>query len=128
MLQFDRVSLDADTEALRDKVRTFLAANKAHFPRPNSDFSSGHDPEFSRKLGEQGWIGMSWPKAYGGSEQSFFERYVVTEELLSAGAPVSAHWIADRQSGPLLLRYGTEAQRQAYLPAITWVNLTSRLA
>jgi len=119
MLQFDRVSLDADTEALRDKVRTFLAANKAHFPRPNSDFSSGHDPEFSRKLGEQGWIGMSWPKAYGGSEQSFFERYVVTEELLSAGAPVSAHWIADRQSGPLLLRYGTEAQRQAYLPAIT---------
>ncbi|MBT7333095.1 MAG: acyl-CoA dehydrogenase [Gammaproteobacteria bacterium] len=119
MLQFDRVSLDADTEALREKVRTFLAANKAHFPRPNSDFSSGHDPEFSRKLGEQGWIGMSWPKAYGGSEQSFFERYVVTEELLSAGAPVSAHWIADRQSGPLLLRYGTEAQRQAYLPAIT---------
>ena len=119
MLQFDRVSLDADTEALRDKVRTCLAANKAHFPRPNSDFSSGHDPEFSRKLGEQGWIGMSWPKAYGGSEQSFFERYVVTEELLSAGAPVSAHWIADRQSGPLLLRYGTEAQRQAYLPAIT---------
>lgn len=62
---------------------------------------------------------MTWPKIYGGHERSFFERYVVTEELLAAGAPVSAHWIADRQSGPLLLRYGTEAQRQRHLPAIT---------
>ena len=61
---------------------------------------------------------MTWPTAYGGSGRSFFERYVVTEELLAAGAPVSAHWIADRQSGPLLLRYGTEAQRRRYLPGI----------
>ncbi|MDC0238194.1 acyl-CoA dehydrogenase family protein, partial [Gammaproteobacteria bacterium] len=72
-----------------------------------------------RKLGEQGWIGMTWPKQYGGADRSFFERYVVTEELLAAGAPVSAHWIADRQSGPLLLRYGTEAQKLKYLPPIT---------
>jgi alkylation response protein AidB-like acyl-CoA dehydrogenase len=42
----------------------------------------------------------------------------VTEELLAAGAPVMAHWIADRQSGPLLLRYGTDAQRRRYLPAV----------
>jgi alkylation response protein AidB-like acyl-CoA dehydrogenase len=119
MLQFDRVSLNADTEVLREEVRAFLDENKAHFPKPNSDFSSGHDPKFSRKLGEKGWIGMSWPKQYGGSERTFFERYVVTEELLAAGAPVSAHWIADRQSGPLLLRFGTETQRQTYLPQIT---------
>ncbi len=119
MLQFDRVSLNADTDVLRDEVRAFLQENQNHFPNPNSDFSSGHDPQFSRKLGEQGWIGMSWPKQYGGSERTFFERYVVTEELLAAGAPVSAHWIADRQSGPLLLRFGTEAQRQTYLPQIT---------
>ncbi len=62
---------------------------------------------------------MTWPRRYGGAERTFFERYVVTEELLAAGAPVSAHWIADRQSGPLLLRYGTEAQRQRFLPPIT---------
>ncbi len=119
MLQFDRVSLDSGTDALRAEVRDFLADNVQHFPQPNSDFVTGHDPEFSRKLGERGWIGMTWPKTYGGSERSFFERYVVTEEILAAGAPVSAHWIADRQSGPLLLRFGTEAQRQAYLPTIT---------
>ncbi len=47
-----------------------------------------------------------------------FARFVVVEELLAAGAPVAAHWIADRQSGPLILRFGTEAQRDFHLPRI----------
>ena len=119
MLQFDRVSLPDEAEQLRGEVREFLAETREHFPVPNSDFGTGHDPEFTKKLAQQGWVGMTWPKQYGGSEKSFFERYVVTEEVLAAGAPVSAHWIADRQSGPLLLNYGTEQQRQAYLPLIT---------
>lgn len=119
MLQFDRIALPPETEALRGEVRGFLAESGAHLARPNSDFTTGHDPAFSRKLGARGWIGMTWPKRYGGGERSFFERYVVTEELLAAGAPVSAHWIADRQSGALLLRFGTEAQRERYIPGIT---------
>ena len=45
-------------------------------------------------------------------------RFVVNEELLAAGAPVAANWIADRQSAPLLLRYGTDAQQQLHLPPI----------
>jgi alkylation response protein AidB-like acyl-CoA dehydrogenase len=119
VLQFDRASLPESTVPLRLEVRDFLRRNADHLARPNSDFTTGHDPEFSRKLGRQGWIGMTWPKRYGGGERSFFERYVVTEELLAAGAPVSAHWIADRQSGNLLLGFGTETQRQRYLPPIT---------
>lgn len=118
MLQFDRVSLEPQTAALREEVRAFLQDNTQHFATPNSDFGSGHDPEFSRKLAARGWIGMTWPKAYGGAERSFFDRYVVTEEVLAAGAPVSAHWIADRQSGPLLLRFGSEEQKQTYVPLI----------
>lgn len=117
-LAFDAVALPPEATALRAQVRAFL---KAEWPAdcwPNSDFGAGHDPAFSRKLGERGWIGMTWPKEHGGGERSFFERYVVTEELLAAGAPVSAHWIADRQSGPLLLRFGSDAQRRRYLPAI----------
>ena len=55
---------------------------------------------------------MTWPKKYGGHERTFLERYVVLAEMLAAGAPVGAHWVADRQSGPLLLRFGTEEQRQ----------------
>ena len=115
MLQFDRVELDSESDDLRHQVRDFIAANAEHLPQPNSDFVTGHDAEFSRKLGDKGWIGMTWPAQYGGGEKSNFARLVVTEELLAAGAPVSAHWIADRQSGPLLLRFGSEQQRQQYL-------------
>jgi len=79
---------------------------------------SSFSAEFSRALGQQGWLGLTWPKAYGGQERSALERFVVTEELLAAGAPVAAHWVAERQSGPLLLRYGTEAQKQLLLPGI----------
>ncbi|XOV89858.1 MAG: acyl-CoA dehydrogenase family protein [Pseudomonadota bacterium] len=118
MLQFDSVTLPDGSDALREQVRTFLDEHRKHLPRPNSDFTSGHNPEFSALLGQQGWIGMTWPKAYGGGERTFFERYVVTEELLAAGAPVSAHWIADRQSGPLLLRFGSEEQKQTWVPQI----------
>lgn len=119
LLQFDRIELPESTESLRREVRAFIGANSTLFGRPNSDFTTGHDPEFSAKLGAKGWIGMTWPRAYGGGERTFFERYVVTEELLAAGAPVSAHWIADRQSGPLLLRFGSPEQCEQYLPAIT---------
>ncbi len=118
VLQFDRITLPEETEALRAEVRQFLQDNAEHLSRPNSDFTTGHDPAFSRKLGQRGWIGMTWPKRYGGGERSFFDRYVVTEELLAAGAPVSAHWIADRQSGNLILSVGSEAQRERYLPPI----------
>jgi|tagenome__1003787_1003787.scaffolds.fasta_scaffold20986258_8 acyl-CoA dehydrogenase len=118
--RFDPVELPAECEALRQQVRGFIAEELAagHWI-PNSDFGSHRDPGFSRRLGARGWIGMTWPKRYGGGERSFLERYVVTEELLAAGAPVGCHWIADRQSGPLLLRYGTEPQREEFLPGIT---------
>lgn len=106
-------------EALRTEVRAFVAKELAGASPPLRIKSwSGFDPDFSRKLGERGWIGMTWPKIYGGHERSALERYIVIEELLAAGAPVAAHWIADRQSGPLILRVGTEAQKQAYIPQI----------
>jgi alkylation response protein AidB-like acyl-CoA dehydrogenase len=69
-------------------------------------------------MAQRGWIGMTWPKRYGGHERSSLERYVVLEEMLAAGAPVGYHWVADRQSGPNILRNGTEAQRQMVLPRI----------
>jgi alkylation response protein AidB-like acyl-CoA dehydrogenase len=61
---------------------------------------------------------MTLPKKYGGHERSARERYVISEELLAAGAPVAGHWIADRQSAPLILHYGTEEQRRDILPRI----------
>jgi alkylation response protein AidB-like acyl-CoA dehydrogenase len=107
-------------EQVRAEVREFLAAELAAgtFETHVDTWLSGVDPAFSKKLGERGWLGMTWPRRYGGHERSAMERYAVTEELLAAGAPVAAHWIADRQSGPNLLRYGTEAQRAEILPRI----------
>ncbi len=105
--------------AFRAEVRAFLREARAAEPwPPSTDFGVGFSPAFSARLGARGWIGMTWPTSYGGRARSALERYVVTEELLAAGAPVFAHWIADRQSGPLLLRFGSEAQRRELLPHI----------
>jgi len=118
-IRLPAAKLPAEAERLRAEVRDFLAETReAGAWTPQSNFTAGFSPEFSRTLGARGWIGMTWPRAYGGGERSYLERYVVIEELLAAGAPVGAHWIADRQSGPLLLRFGSEEQRQAILPRI----------
>jgi alkylation response protein AidB-like acyl-CoA dehydrogenase len=119
IFHFDLTELPPETETLRAEVRAFLREHFGDAPAQRRAHSwGGFDREFSRKVGERGWIGMTWPRRYGGHERTFLERYVVLEEMLAAGAPVSAHWIADRQSGPLLLRFGTEAQRQRFLPRI----------
>lgn len=109
-----------DVSALRRDVRAFIAE---HAPKTADAASRVNcwavgDAEFSRALGQAGYIGMIWPEAYGGGERHPLERYVVLEELLAAGAPVGMHWIADRQTGLLLLRYGSEALKQRYLPAM----------
>ncbi len=117
--RFDPVTLPTECSSLRAEVRAFLAAEKAAGGcQVSSDFGGHFSPGFSRRLGAKGWIGMTWPRRYGGGERTTLERYVVIEEILVAGAPVTAHWTADRQSGPLLLRFGTEAQRQRFLPGI----------
>src|SRR6185369_7920774 len=77
-----------------------------------------HSKELSRRIGAMGWIGMTWPKKYGGRERSYLERYVVTEEFLAANAPVRLHFVADRQSGPLLLKFAPEHVKADILPRI----------
>lgn len=112
-------SIPAEDEAFRASVRAFLDDALKDLPADVRVRSwMGYDAEFSRRLGAQGWLGLTLPTEYGGGGRSSFTRFVVVEELLSAGAPVTAHWIADRQSGPLLLKYGTETQKQFYLPKI----------
>src|SRR5258706_578503 len=109
-----------DENSLRREVRQFVADEAAagRISLMPDSWVQGYDADFSGKLGDRGWLGMTWPAEYGGHERSALDRFVVIEELLAAGAPVSAHWIADRQTGPLLLRFGTERQRDRHLPAI----------
>ncbi|MDI9953274.1 acyl-CoA dehydrogenase family protein [Rhodococcus sp. IEGM 1305] len=105
---------------LRAEVRDFLSDQLARreICRQVDSWLTGWDEDFTRALAARGWLGMTVPVEYGGHGRSHFERFGVTEELLAAGAPVAAHWIADRQIVPSLLKYGTEIQKRKYLPAI----------
>ena len=106
--------LPAAAEALRAQVREFLRVALPAAPAHVRARSwMGFDAQFSRALAERGWVGVTMPRLFGGAELDAFSRYVLVEELLCAGAPVSAHWIADRQSAPLILRFGSQAQQTA---------------
>ncbi|WP_245714175.1 acyl-CoA dehydrogenase family protein [Nocardia vaccinii] len=106
--------------ALRGEVREFLRESCAagEWTPAVDGWVGGLSPRFSKMLAARGWVGMTVPLEYGGSAQGALRRFVVTEELLAAGAPVAAHWIADRQIVPSLLNHGTVQQRTRYLPGI----------
>jgi acyl-CoA dehydrogenase len=119
-LRFDQIRLPPECETLRQEVRQFLAEEIAagtfnpHEPqREDIDI-----PEFSHRVGERGWIGMAWPKKYGGHERTFLERFVVTEEMRVANAPTRRFFVADRQSGPVLLKFANERIKMDILPRI----------
>ncbi|HSE03546.1 MAG TPA: acyl-CoA dehydrogenase family protein [Methylomirabilota bacterium] len=107
-------------EAFREEIRAFLRADRTVRARGvrEDGWVVGFSREFSARLGRRGWLGLTWPREYGGGGRTVLERLILTEELLRAGAPVAAHWLGDRQVGPSILRFGTEAQRQEILPRI----------
>jgi alkylation response protein AidB-like acyl-CoA dehydrogenase len=113
-------SFTPEQEALRQEVRSFLEQELAQgLWRPQCDaWIQGFDPAFTKRVAARGWIGLMWPKQYGGGERSFVDRLIVTDEMLRYGAPAALHWFADRQIGGSILRYGSEAQRRQFLPMI----------
>ncbi len=116
---FTYTTFTAAEEALKQEVREFL---RAELPtgsyRPCLGMSADHDGEFTKKMAARGWVGMSVPTRYGGPARSAVDRFIVVEEMLKAGAPIGAHWVADRQSAPTIMRFGTDEQREKFLPAI----------
>lgn len=124
-LNLELPTLTPEAQTLRQEVRAFIAEERAsgRLPPPRR-IGLGFDKAMTKRIAEKGWIGLTWPKQYGGQERSALERYVMNEELLAAAVPVGAHWVADRQSGPVLLKFGTEEQRQFYLPRIAAGELT----
>jgi acyl-CoA dehydrogenase len=119
-LHFAQIRLPPECEELRRQVRAFIAQEIEAGTFDPQQPRSGDLPNaaLSRRIGARGWIGMTWPKKYGGHERSFLERYVVTEEFRVANAPVRLHFVADRQSGPILLKYAPEPVKLDILPRI----------
>lgn len=103
---------------LRSQIRSWLDRELPLDCRTSLGMAGGHDPDFSRRLGESGWLGLSVPSRYGGHDGTAVQRFIVTEELLAAQAPVGAHWLADRQVAPSIVRVGTDEQRRTLLPDI----------
>lgn len=120
-LRLELPTLPAAAEELRHDVRAFIAEERAsgRLPPPER-IGLGFCAETTARIAARGWIGLTWPREYGGGERSALDRYVVSEELLAAAVPVGAHWVADRQSGPVILKFGTEAQKRDYLPRIAF--------
>jgi acyl-CoA dehydrogenase len=115
---FDPVDLPPECKELRQEVRAFLRSEiEAGTFSPHGG-RSDNAKAFARKVGAKGWIGMTWPKQYGGSERSHLERYVVIEEMLAHRAPTRHYSTADRQSGPMILRYGQDEVKRTLLPRI----------
>ncbi len=119
-LEFPPLRLPERVQRLRDEVRAFIRAeiDAGSFDpdAPEADWEV--HKAFARKVGASGWIGMTWPRRYGGQERSFLDRYVVNEEMLVANAPNTVYFTADRQSGPTLIRYASERIKAQVLPRI----------
>jgi len=109
-----------EQEAFRQEVRDFLEEElrKGTFEPSCDGWIQGYSPEFTKKVAERGWIGLTWPKEYGGGGRSNIERLILTEEMLRCGAPAACHWFADRQIGRAIVAYGTEEQKSELLPRI----------
>lgn len=115
-----------DLVEVRDTVRAlveeWLTAGK--FTPSCDSWLRHYDLSFTKAMAGRGLIGISWPQEFGGGGRSGLARLVVTEELLRAGAPVAAHWMADRQIGPSILQHGSRVAKERYLPGITSGEVT----
>jgi len=123
-MRFTPTELTADELALQTEVRSFLAEELppgSH--EPGLGMSARHDKDFSKKMAERGWVGMALPTEWGGSDRNAVDRFVVVEEMLRWGAPVGYHWVADRQTGNIILKFGTDEQKERFLPPICRAEL-----
>jgi acyl-CoA dehydrogenase len=115
-----QLTFTEEQQALRAEVAAFMDEERAagSFTPRVDNWITGFDRGLTKKIAARGWIGLTWPTKYGGGGRSYVDRLCMTELFLAAGAPLAAHWFADRQMGPSILAHGTEAQKERYLPEI----------
>ncbi|MXZ88822.1 MAG: acyl-CoA dehydrogenase [Dehalococcoidia bacterium] len=105
--------------AFEREVDEFLSVEWSPEVRRRVDASPDRyamEREFRRKLAEKGWLTMSWPREYGGQERSYEEQYLFQEALNYVSAPGAT--VGVQQVGPTLMTFGTDEQKDAFLPRI----------
>ena len=113
-------SFTEEQNKFRLEVGNFLEEEiEKGYWKPTCDaWIQGFDPEFTKRVAHKGWIGLTWPKEYGGHERSHIDRLILTEEMLRYGAPAACHWFGDRQVGGAILSFGSEDLKKEFLPRI----------
>jgi alkylation response protein AidB-like acyl-CoA dehydrogenase len=113
-------SFTEEQNKFRQEVRKFLEEEiEKGYWKPTCDaWVQGFDPEFTKRVAQMGWIGLTWPKEYGGQGRSHVDRVILTEEMLRYGAPAACHWFGDRQVGGAILSFGSEELKKEFLPRI----------
>ena len=114
------LDLTDDQRALRDELRRYFA-EELFTPELTKelDETEAGGPEYHKalkKLGADGWLGTGWPKAYGGQDRPPIEQFIFFDEVQRAQFPIP--FLTLNTVGPTLMRFGSEAQRERFLPKI----------
>lgn len=117
-----RIDLGPAANAFRDEVNSWLETywsgeRKAHHESLPFEYRKW-DPEFTKAVAKMGWIGVSWPKEYGGQARSPLQQFAFQEAMTFAHAPARAHFCAAFMQAPAIMKFGTPAQKAKFLPAI----------
>jgi len=115
-----RFRFTAEQDAFRQKVRDFVMAEleAGAFTVSSRGLVATSDIEFSKKMADRGWIGFTWPESYGGRNGGYVSKMIMLEELYRVQAPIGYHFLADRQVGPALIKFGSDWQKETFLPGI----------
>ena len=114
------IDLTPELRALRDELRTYFA--KLMTPELVAELQAGGEgggPEYRRalkKMGRDGWLGIGWPKEYGGQDRTPLEQFLFADEVQRVGFPLP--FLTLNTVGPTLMAYGTPEQKAEFLPRI----------
>jgi len=109
----------AEQHALRAQLRDYFAALMTPELQEESETSEGGGPHYRaalRKMGADGWLGIGWPKEYGGQGRSVIEQFIFSDEVQRVGFPLP--FLTINSVGPTIMRYGSDAQKAEFLPRI----------
>jgi alkylation response protein AidB-like acyl-CoA dehydrogenase len=113
------VDFTPEQKALRDRLRGYFADLVTEELREELKTSEGGGPEYRRiykKLADDGWLGIGWPKEWGGQDRSAIEQYIFAEEVQRVGFPLP--FLTLGTVGPTIMQYGSQEQKAKYLPRI----------
>ncbi|MCW2782520.1 MAG: acyl-CoA dehydrogenase domain protein [Marmoricola sp.] len=117
-----KIALSAEHEALRSELREYFAGiatpeRRAALAMSTGEFGdAGVYKEVIREIGHDGWLGIGWPKEYGGQDRSMIEQLIFTDEAAVAGIPIP--YLTLNTVGPTIMRFGTDEQKAEILPKI----------